>query len=84
MKTDTRRLMMFAAALVFALIYFRSYLYFWKFSYNRLDRTVSAAEAAPDLKERQELLEKAAAACDKYRAQNPLQSDAYFISARAQ
>ena len=81
---ETVLIVLGAAALVFALVYFRSYLYFWKFSYNRLSRTVTAAEETVDPKMRDELLQKAMSACENYRGQNPLQADAYYISARVQ
>lgn len=71
-------------AVVFGLVYFRNYLYFWKYNYNRLSKTVTVAERAVDRTQRDQLLQKASATCDDYRNDNPMQSDGYFVSARVQ
>ena len=81
---ETVLLVVAIVAVVSTLVYFRSYLYFWKFTYNRLSQKVQAAEMVVDQAERGKALEKAGAACADYRAEHPFQSDAYFLSARVQ
>ncbi|MGL4368779.1 MAG: hypothetical protein ACRCUT_03790, partial [Spirochaetota bacterium] len=65
------------------LFHFRNYLLFWKFTYNRLAKQIHSAEAVADPVKRSESLEKAVAACDGYRNDNPFQSDGYFLSAKS-
>ena len=74
----------FVVLAIAALFHYRNYLLFWKFTYNRLQKQLYAAESIQDSKEKITYLGKNITTCDDYRNDNPFQSDGYYLSARAE
>lgn len=62
---------------------YKSYIFFWRYNYNKISGKLEAASSITDRDKRRLLLKDIAGICDDYSNENNVSQDAFFISGRA-
>ncbi len=64
---------------VFVVHRYHQYIFFWKYTINKLQEKLEIASKQPDITIRQQQLKDLCTAASKYAESNPLSSDAYYV-----
>lgn len=64
---------------VYVVHHYHQYIFFWKYTINKLQENIDIASKQPDITIRQQQLKDLCTAAYKYAESNPLSADAYYL-----
>ncbi|MCX8122757.1 MAG: tetratricopeptide repeat protein [Spirochaetes bacterium] len=67
------------ACIIYVVHHYHQYIFFWKYTLNKLQAKIEAASNQPDTTIRQKQLKDLCSAVTKYAESNPMSSDAFYL-----